>query len=68
MNNKYIDKILKYTALLLGVPFSKFLEHHFAHTLLYTHRSYNVRGGEFIPCTHYECVGIRSFPLFENKM
>jgi len=44
-------------ALLLGVRFSKFLEHHLAHTLLYTYRSCNARGGGFIPCTHYEWEG-----------
>jgi hypothetical protein len=65
-----------YMAFLLGVPFSKLLEHHLAHTLLYTYRSScNVQGGGWvIPCTHYKWerdlmptyCGIRSLPLFEK--
>lgn len=37
INNKYIDKILKYMALLLGVLFPKFLEHHTLLIHYFTH-------------------------------
>jgi hypothetical protein len=44
----HIDKILKYMALLLGVPFSKFLEHHLAHTFITLHHAmFEVEGGLF---------------------
>lgn len=59
-------------ALLLGVLFPKFLEHHLAHTLLHTyidHAMFEAEGlFHVLIMSARELIGISSLPLFEKQM